>query len=231
MSFVSDALGFEAFHTKDLWNRLKKDPKRIVLGVDPLSTKAWNAVLGKHDKPLVDQLGGAYGGHTISAFGNQDGGVYKRAEDAGINTNAGKSMQDAAHVVAAIFGAQGLSGIGGNSGAPAGNDLGIFSNGGTGGMGGVGGGKAGALANSGGIEGGAGMGSATEAAPMDWQSLAKQGLQQQQQSSPQQRQRAAAIRGQSQELEHERQKADAAEAERRRLFAAAMQVPPSYSPV
>lgn len=120
------------------------------------------------------------------------------------------------------------SGLAGGSGA-GGSDLGIFSNGGTSGMGGVGGGNAGALANAGGIEGGAGMGSATEGgAAFDWQSLAKQGLQQ---SNPQQQQRAAAIRGQSAELEHERQKADAAEAERRRLFAAAMQAPPMYSPV
>lgn len=114
-------------------------------------------------------------------------------------------------------------------GASGGSNLGIFSNGGQQGMGGVGGGNAGALANSGGIEGGAGIGSATEAAPMDWQSLAKQGLQQQS-GNPQQQQRAQALRGQSAELELERQKRDAAEAERRRMFAAAMQ-PPPYSPV
>lgn len=113
MSFLGNALGFEAFHTKDLWKGIKKDPKRLILGVDPWSTKVWNKVLGKKDEPLVDQLGGAYGGHTISAFGNNEGGVYKRAEDAGIDTGAGKNMQDIAHVVAAAYGANGLMNIGG----------------------------------------------------------------------------------------------------------------------
>lgn len=112
MSFFGDALNFEQFHFKDMWNKLKKDPKRVVLGVDPLSTKAWNAVLGRKDEPIVDQLGGAYGGHTISAFGNTDGGVYKRAEEAGVDTKAGGQMQDIAHVIAAIYGAQGLGNIG-----------------------------------------------------------------------------------------------------------------------
>jgi hypothetical protein len=125
LSFLGDALSFESFHAKDLWDRIKKDPKRLVLGVDPLSTKAWNAVLGRKDEPLVDQLGGAYGGHTISAFGNNDGGVYARAEAAGVPTSAGKDMQNAAHVISAIYGGQGVSNIG------AGN-MGGLGNGGSG---------------------------------------------------------------------------------------------------
>lgn len=178
MSFFGDALGFEAFHAGDLWDRLKKDPKRIVLGVDPLSTKAWNGILGRKDEPLVDQLGGAYGGHTISAFGNNDGGVYKRAREAGIDTGAGEKMQDAAHVIASIYGANGLYGATGGTtgsgvtgpwqtaqgllskGAPS-QDLGIFSNNGDGGMSQVGGGNAGVLAQQGGIGGGAGYGAAS----------------------------------------------------------------------
>lgn len=106
MSQLSDILGFESFHTKDLLNGIKKDPKRLILGVDPYSTKAWNKVLGKNDQPLVDQMGGAYGGHAISAFGNNEGGVYKRAQDAGIDTEAGAGMQDLAHAVSAIFAGQ-----------------------------------------------------------------------------------------------------------------------------
>lgn len=210
MSFLSDALGFEAFHAKDLWNGIKRDPKRLVLGVDPLSTKVWNGILGRKDAPLVDQLGGAYGGHTISAFGNNDGGVYKRAREAGVDTGAGEKMQDIAHVVASIYGANGLYGAAGGStgsgvtgpwqtgqgllsnGAPAsGGDLGIFSNGGVNGLQGVGGGNSGLLASQGGISGGAGIGSATPAASsmgtQDYLQIAQQlgGKQQpQQQQAP-----------------------------------------------
>jgi hypothetical protein len=97
-----------------LWDRLRKDPKRAILGVDPWSTKAWNAVLGRDDEPLVDQLGGAYAGHTFSSGENKDGGVYARAEAAGVPTNAGGDLQDAAHVIASIYGAQGLGNAGSN---------------------------------------------------------------------------------------------------------------------
>ena len=116
MSFLGDDLGFNLFVGKAFLKNLSKDPKRAVLGVDPLSTKAWNTVLGRKDKPLVDQLGGPYGGHVVSAFGKQDGGVYKRAEEAGINTENSKKMQDFAHVIAAIYGANGIANIGGGSG-------------------------------------------------------------------------------------------------------------------
>lgn len=213
MSFLSSDLGFEAFVGKDFLKGLSKDPKRAFLGVDPLSTKAWNAVLGRKDEPLVDQLGGAYGGHTISAFGNNDGGVYKRARDAGIDTGAGEKMQDAAHIVASIYGANGLYGAaGGNAGSGVSGPwqtakgfmgspnqgLGYFSNGGQGGLQGLGGGNAGALANSGGIGGGAGMGAAGSAAGPaqlglsgNWQQYMKaaqgmpgMGQQQQQDSGP-----------------------------------------------
>lgn len=179
MSFLGDALGFEKFHAGDLWDRIKKDPKRLVLGVDPLSTKVWNKVLGKKDEPLVDQLGGAYGGHTISAFGNNDGGVYKRAREAGIDTGAGEKMQDFAHMLASIYGGNGLYGASGGSagsgvtgplqtaqglmGGGSGNGLGYFSNGGKAGLQGMGGGNAGQLAATHGIGGGAGMGAAGSA--------------------------------------------------------------------
>lgn len=102
MSFLSDVLDFEKFHTKDLWERLKDDPKRLLLGVDPWSTKIWNKVLGRDDEPLVDQMGGAYGGQTFS-MGNPEGGVYQRAREAGIDTTSGSQLQDLAHVIAAQY--------------------------------------------------------------------------------------------------------------------------------
>lgn len=206
MSFLSDELGFESFVGKDFFRGLSKDPKRIFLGVDPLSTKAWNGILGRKDAPLVDQLGGAYGGHTISAFGKNDGGVYARARDAGIDTGAGEKMQDAAHVIASIYGANGLYGatggttgsgvtgpwetgkglLGSSSSAPA-NDLGIFSNNGVGGMSQVGGGNAGVLAQQGGIGGGAGYGAASPSSLgiQDYMKMA-QGMGGQQQQGQQQ---------------------------------------------
>ena len=174
---------FDKFALKDIWGQIKDNPERLLVGaIDPLSTKMWNGILGKDYEPLIDQMGGPYGGHTISAFGNQDGGVYGRAEAAGIDTKTGGQMHDAAHVLSAIFGGQGLMGLGG--GAPAGGgNLGIFANGGTGGMGTVGGGNAGLLASSGGISGGAGGGLGSMGS---LQNLAKlnQFMPQQQQQQP-----------------------------------------------
>lgn len=113
MGYLSDALKFEIFHTRDLWDRLRRDPKRAILGVDPASTWAWNKVLGRDDEPLVDQLGGPYGGKWIS-MGDPEGGVYGRAREAGINTQPASQLHDVAHVVAASYGAQGLGGAAGN---------------------------------------------------------------------------------------------------------------------
>jgi hypothetical protein len=120
MSYVGDALSFEKFHLKDLWDRLRQDPKRLVLGVDPWSTKLWNGILGRHDKPLVDQMGGAYGGNAFSVGQNPSGGVYGRAQEAGINTGPGMQMQQLAHIVSAAYAAGGLGGMGGSSGGSAG---------------------------------------------------------------------------------------------------------------
>lgn len=212
MGFLGDNFGFESFQLKDWWNKAKDNPEQLLLGAaDPLSAKALSKVTGKKYEPFVDQMGGPYGGHTISAFGANGGGVYGRANAAGIDTKAAGGVHDAAHVVAAMFGAQGLAGagqgmmgsVGGGAGggaAPAAGagwggagtsnaGLGVFGGGGTGGLAGVGGGNAGALAASGGITGGAGMGSATAQAPMgmqDYMKLAQQGGggQQQQQEQP-----------------------------------------------
>ena len=118
MSFFGDVLGFEKFNAKDMFKKVVKNPLQLVTGVDPLSTKAWNKVLGTHNEPIVDQMGGAYGGHVISAFGNKDGGVYGRAQDAGIDTKAGGQMHDGAHVIAALYGLSALGGGQGNGGMP-----------------------------------------------------------------------------------------------------------------
>src|SRR5688572_19265675 len=100
MGYLSDTFAFDKFWTKDLWKNIKSDPKRLILGVDPASTWAWNKVLGRDDKPLVDQMGGPYDGRVLS-YGHDGGEVFDRAKAAGINTDAGRANHDAAHVVAA----------------------------------------------------------------------------------------------------------------------------------
>lgn len=120
MSSLGDIGSFEMFNLKDMWKKLKKHPEQLLTGVDPASNKLWSGVTG-HDfgEPLVDQLGGAYGGKVISMGpGGHEGGVYGRAKAAGIDTTAGGGVQDVAHVIAMMYGAQGLGGIG--NGNPSG---------------------------------------------------------------------------------------------------------------
>lgn len=101
MSWLGDVVGFEAFNGKKIGKALMDDPSRLLTGVDPASTGLWNTVLGTHNKPIVDQMGGA------------TGQTYKDASAAGINTGPGHSMQNLAHAIAAAYAMQGLSGIGG----------------------------------------------------------------------------------------------------------------------
>jgi hypothetical protein len=103
---LKDALGFEAFNIKDIWKGIKKDPKRIVLGVDPLSTKAWNTVLGRNDKPIVNQLGGP----------TKD--RYERANEAGIHTGTASTLHGIASVIAGAYGGAGAAnGLGNAAGS------------------------------------------------------------------------------------------------------------------
>ncbi len=123
MGFFSDNLGFETFQLKDWADKFKKNPEQLFLGAgDPLSAKMWSKITGKNYEPFVDQMGGPYGGHTISAFGANDGGVYGRAEQAGINTKAAGGVHDAAHVVAALMaGGYGAGAMGGGGAAAGGS--------------------------------------------------------------------------------------------------------------
>lgn len=147
MSWFGDNFGFEAFQLKDWLSKAKKNPEQLLIGAgDPLSAKMWGGITGKKYEPFVDQMGGPYGGHFISAFGNNDGGVYGRARAAGINTGPAEDTHDAAHVIAAMFA--------GNYGA----------------------GQAGGLMGSGGSGGSAGSSaSASPASGFDWQSMMQNG--------------------------------------------------------
>lgn len=166
MSFLGDALKFDKFALKDMWGKIKDDPERLLVGaVDPWSTKMWNKALGKDYEPLVDQMGGPYGGHTVSAFGNQDGGVYKRAQDAGMDTSEGGTMHDIAHVIAAFYGGQALGGAAAGGGSTGGiattseaTGFGVGQGGAAGFNGGLGGGMSGGYGYGAAAAGGAGAG-------------------------------------------------------------------------
>lgn len=136
---LKDALGFESFNIGNFFKNLKHDPKRIFLGVDPLSTKAWNTVLGRNDKPLVNQLGGP------------TSQTYKDANAKGISTGTASTLHGIASVIA---GAEG--------GAGAFNGLGNAA-GSLGGGGGTTGGTVGGATGTGG--GAAVAGGASEAIP------------------------------------------------------------------
>lgn len=92
MGWLSDALRFEVQHTKDIFKNIKKDPKRLVLGLDPLTTGFWNWALDRNDEPIVNQLGGAT---------ERD---YESAEAKGINTGPGRTMHGVAGTVAGWYG-------------------------------------------------------------------------------------------------------------------------------
>lgn len=131
MGFLSDVFDFEKFHLKDMWEKVKDDPERLFIGaIEPASSEMWGSILGKDYEPLVDQMGGAYGGNVISGFGNADAGVYGRAKEAGIDTTAGGQMQDAAHVIAAFYALGGGNLGGGGGGGSGGGSAGGGSTGG-----------------------------------------------------------------------------------------------------
>jgi hypothetical protein len=117
MGWLSDNFDFEKFHLSDMWDRIKDDPKRLLLGVDPASTEIWNGILGRDDEPIVNFLGGPMGSGWT---GMGTGGVYDRAEAEGINTKAAMGMHDVAETVAGIWGgygaAQGMGGAFGGGG-------------------------------------------------------------------------------------------------------------------
>jgi hypothetical protein len=177
MGWLSDNLDFEKFHLSDMWDRLKDDPKRLLLGVDPFSTSIWNTALGRDDDPIMNQLGGPMGGDYL---GIGSGGVYDRAQEAGVNTGPAMQMHDLAETVAAFYGAggaaRGLGNIGGSGGGIVAGEGGggilggesggiLGGGGGASGGGGIGGGATGGTAPAG---GGSGSGGMFDFGSMDW---------------------------------------------------------------
>lgn len=110
MSWFGDLGSFEMFNLKGMANQVKDNPARLLYGsADPFSTKMWNKILGRDDKPLIDQWGGA-ADHR-----------YEEAENAGINTGAGKTGHGIAKAIAAMYtGGAAAGAMGGGAGAASG---------------------------------------------------------------------------------------------------------------
>jgi hypothetical protein len=183
VGFFSDALDFEKYWIKDLWKGVKDDPKRLVLGVDPLSTSAWNTVLGRDDKALVNQLGGP------------PSRTYENAEAAGVPTDSGRTMHGIAQTVAGMYGAAGLGGAAGNvfGGSAQGAQPGLWNQAfsGTSGFSGAPYGSApaqGIGGIAGPVGGGTGAGASAGLGGMDYAKLGMQAMGQMQSQQPPQQQ-------------------------------------------
>lgn len=110
MSWLGNLGNFELFNAKGMLNQVKDNPARLLYGsADPFSTKVWNKILGTDDKPLIDQWGGA-ASHR-----------YQEAEDAGIDTRAGRTGHNVAKTIASFYaGGYGADKAGGLLGSGAG---------------------------------------------------------------------------------------------------------------
>lgn len=122
MSFGGNVFKFENFKLGNMWDKIKKQPERLLIGGEnPLSAKVAEAVTGKKYEPLVDEWGGA----------TKDD--YQKAEAKGINTKSGKKMHDLARVIAAVYAANwakgAMNGAEGASGAAEGSATGAESGG------------------------------------------------------------------------------------------------------
>ncbi|RSZ60044.1 hypothetical protein HF313_15125 [Massilia atriviolacea] len=145
MGWLKKLVGFENSFTKNLIKDVVKDPTRLFTGIDPLSTKVWNAATGSDNEALVN------------LYGSPGQRYYDLAASEGLDTGPAGQLHGVADVVAGYFGGKALSGVGqgllgsvGGTGSGAGA---IASEGIAGTTGSVGGSAAGATA--GGVAGGA----------------------------------------------------------------------------
>ena len=109
MSFFGSVLAFEKNKLGNMLSKYKKDPERLLLGINtPLESKLWGKVLGKDYTPTVDMWGGA----------TKDDGA--TARDKGIDTGPGEKMHGAARAITAVFaGGYGIGKMAGASSAQA----------------------------------------------------------------------------------------------------------------
>jgi hypothetical protein len=127
MSTLGDLNEFVKYARKSAFNTIKKNPARLLYGaVDPASTWAWNKVLGRDDKPILNQLGSPQGGGDLGL--SKTGGVYKDARKDGVSSNAvqrGQTFFGIGDTIAGFYGGSAAAGaLGGGSQAGAGSGLG-----------------------------------------------------------------------------------------------------------
>lgn len=96
---IGNAAAFQLDRMGNLITDVAHDPSRLITGVDPASTSAWNAALGTDKKPLVGQLGGA----TEQNFTD-----YENKHGFG-SLGSARADSTAANYIAAIGGAAGAA--------------------------------------------------------------------------------------------------------------------------
>jgi hypothetical protein len=99
MGFLSGLLGFENSFSKNFTKDIFHNPTRLLTGIDPASTKAWNTVLGRDDKPLVN------------VYGSPGDQYYDQAAADGVDTGPGRTFHGIADKVAGYYGMQGLGNV------------------------------------------------------------------------------------------------------------------------
>lgn len=109
MSQFSDLFDFLGYSLKDGFNTLKQDPERVAIGaIDPASSWAWGKVTGKDYQPVINQLGSPMGGGALGL--DKSGGVYDRADTAGINTYPAQRFFGIGDSIASFYGGSALGG-------------------------------------------------------------------------------------------------------------------------
>lgn len=103
MGFLKKLVGFENSFSKNFTKDTFDKPSRLLTGIDPASTKVWNTVLGRDDKPLVN------------VYGSPGQQYYDQAQADGIDTAPAQAFHSVADKVAGFYGMQGISGIGGGA--------------------------------------------------------------------------------------------------------------------
>lgn len=100
---ATNAVKFELDHGQQILKGVWDHPQQAIFGIDPLGTKIGNAVTGDNATPQVDQLGGALGSRYADYTART-----------GNETGFAKPLQGVAHTIAEMYGARGLSNVGGN---------------------------------------------------------------------------------------------------------------------
>jgi hypothetical protein len=109
-NFADNVMDINRDEARHLGSHFLDNPSQLVTGVDPFSTKLWNAATNQNNTPWVNQ----YGGET-----NAD---YAKSDAKGYNSEDGRTVGAIANMVAGFYGGQALGGLAGTAygGATAG---------------------------------------------------------------------------------------------------------------